>query len=196
MDVLEVLWLTVVAYLVGSVPSAYLIARKVRRVDIRTIGNYNMGAANVFRKVHPAAGIAAALLDGAKGFGPVLLARWLDVNNAGLAVVGLGAIAGHMFPVFLGFRGGLGLATTVGVTLALLPLPALVGIAVFLALLPITRNVGWTSLVLFGLTLLLAALLDEEWSRVGAASAAPLASFLRTQVGIRSLDVRWPQEQS
>ena len=111
-------WIPVVAYLLGSIPFGYVIARLQGGTDIRTAGSGNIGAANVTRVVGPVAGVVTLLLDAAKGY----LAVWLAAQFTGKSVTwmvmaALLAIAGHLFPVWLGFRGGRGVATGVGVFL-------------------------------------------------------------------------------
>lgn len=108
----------VVAYLVGSVPFGILITRALGLGDLRTIGSGNIGATNVLRTGHKAAALATLLLDGAKGAVAVLLARWL-VGEDAAQLAGLAAFLGHLYPLWLNFRGGKGVATFLGILLAL-----------------------------------------------------------------------------
>ena len=100
--------LVAIAYLAGSVPFGLLIARLKGNVDLRRVGSGNIGATNVLRAV-------------GKGAAAVVLARGLGASSRVLAAVALAAVLGHLFPVFLGFRGGKGVATTLGVVLAAMP---------------------------------------------------------------------------
>ena len=111
------------AYLLGSIPSAYLVS-KARGYDIRTLGDRNVGAANILRcfGVVPAAITLGA--DVLKGTASVLFARLLGVHEAVVLASGVAAIAGHNWPITLGFRGGRGVATTLGVLLPVLTAPA------------------------------------------------------------------------
>jgi len=111
-------WLVAVAYLLGSIPFGWLVS-KVRGVgDIRGVGSGNVGAANVARIVGFGAGLLTLLLDAGKGYLAVwLAARFSDENATWMMMAALGAIVGHVFPVWLGFRGGRGVATSVGVFL-------------------------------------------------------------------------------
>ena len=114
------------SYLVGSIPTAYLVVRWLTRVDVRTIGSGNVGATNVTRAAGLGPGIAVFLIDVGKGLAAVLLvARWLMAPEALTPAVqlscGLSAVLGHVFPVFLRFQGGKGVATTIGVVLGTMP---------------------------------------------------------------------------
>lgn len=108
----------VLAYLVGSVPFGILVTKAMGLGDLRQIGSGNIGATNVLRTGNKGAALATLLLDGGKGAVAVLLARWL-VGQDAAQVAGLAAFLGHLYPVWLGFRGGKGVATFLGVLLAL-----------------------------------------------------------------------------
>ena len=126
-----------VAYLIGSVPFGLLLAMAAGKGDIRQIGSGNIGATNVLRTGNKGLAAATLLLDLAKGFAAVLIARQFWPDAVGLAAVA--AIAGHCFPVWLGFRGGKGVATFAGVCFGLLwPLGAIYA-AVWLGVLALTR---------------------------------------------------------
>mgnify|MGYP000247545230 CR=1 FL=1 len=105
-------------YLLGSVPFGVVITRALGLGDLRKIGSGNIGATNVLRTGHKGAALATLLLDSGKGAIAVLLARWLGGEGAAL-VAGAAAFLGHLFPVWLGFKGGKGVATFLGVMLAL-----------------------------------------------------------------------------
>jgi acyl phosphate:glycerol-3-phosphate acyltransferase len=106
------------AYLVGSIPFGVLVTRVMGLGDLRQIGSGNIGATNVLRTGNKGAALATLLLDGGKGAAAVLLARGL-VGEDAAQVAGLAAFLGHLYPVWLGFRGGKGVATFLGVLLAL-----------------------------------------------------------------------------
>jgi glycerol-3-phosphate acyltransferase PlsY len=108
----------VLAYLLGSVPFGVLIARALGLGDLRRIGSGNIGATNVLRTGNKGAAAATLLLDGAKGAVAVLAARHFAGESAAM-LAGLAAFLGHLYPVWLGFRGGKGVATFLGVMLAL-----------------------------------------------------------------------------
>ncbi len=121
-----ILLTAVLAYLLGSIPFGVLVTRAIGLGDLRQIGSGNIGATNVLRTGNKGAALATLFLDGAKGAVAVLLARWL-VGEDAAQVAGLAAFLGHLFPVWLGFKGGKGVATFIGVLLAL---NWLVGLAV------------------------------------------------------------------
>lgn len=108
----------VLAYLLGSVPFGIVITRAMGLGDLRQIGSGNIGATNVLRTGNKRAAMATLLLDAAKGGVAVLIARWLLAEDAA-QVAGLAAFLGHLFPVWLNFRGGKGVATFLGILLAL-----------------------------------------------------------------------------
>ncbi len=109
------------AYLIGSIPWPYLVVRALRGVDIRTIGDGFMGTSNVWRAVGRKAAVAVFLGDMAKGALALLLTRWLGAPAYTEVLVGPAAVAGHIWPLFLRFRGGGGAAVAIGALWALLP---------------------------------------------------------------------------
>ena len=114
---LLLLW-AVIGYLLGSIPFGILLTRWLGLGNLREIGSGNIGATNVLRTGDKRAAAATLLLDGAKGAVAVLLARWITGEDAA-QLAGLAAFLGHCFPVWLGFRGGKGVATFLGILLAL-----------------------------------------------------------------------------
>ena len=111
-------------YLLGSVSSAVLVSKLMGLPDPRQSGSGNPGATNVLRLGNKSAAALTLLGDVLKGVLPVLIAKYLDADTTGIALAGLGAFLGHLFPVFLGFAGGKGVATSLGIFLALNPLIA------------------------------------------------------------------------
>ncbi len=139
----------ILGYLAGSAPSAYVAGRLFAGIDIRQVGDRNMGAANAFHEIGPAAGITVAIIDVAKGTAPVLIARAIDSSLIVTMLTGLAAVAGHNFPVFLGFRGGRGLATSIGVLLVIAIAPVIVcGIPAVIAFI-IWRSITVSAAFLF-----------------------------------------------
>lgn len=108
----------VLGYLLGSIPFGVLVTRAMGLGDLRQIGSGNIGATNVLRTGNKGAALATLLLDGGKGALAVLIARWLVAEDAA-QVAGFAAFLGHLFPVWLGFKGGKGVATFLGLLLAL-----------------------------------------------------------------------------
>src|SRR5688572_13281494 len=118
------------AYLIGSVPFAFLLARR-RGVDLRRVGSGNVGASNVLRTSGVSNAVVAMCLDGAKGALAVLVAQRLTVGEATPVAAGIASIVGHIYPVWLRFRGGKGVATAAGVFAVLTPLALGIASAVF-----------------------------------------------------------------
>jgi glycerol-3-phosphate acyltransferase PlsY len=140
----------VIAYLLGSIPFGYLLLKTFRKQDVRTIGSGNIGATNVARSGAKGLGIATLVLDALKGFFAVSFARMLALDSEPLrymALAALFAILGHMFPVWLKFKGGKGVATGVGVFLALAPKAVLVVLVIFAAIVAVSRYVSLGSIV-------------------------------------------------
>ena len=109
----------VLGYLLGSIPFGILVTRAMGLGDLRSIGSGNIGATNVLRTGNKRAALATLLLDGGKAVVAVLLGRWLVGGEDAAQVAGLAAFLGHLFPVWLGFKGGKGVATFLGLFLAL-----------------------------------------------------------------------------
>ena len=131
----------VVAYLMGSIPTAYLVGRALKGKDIREEGDRNLGAANAYRMIGPKAGLAVGAADIGKAAIAVLVARGLTGNIGVEMAAGAAAVAGHNWPIFLQLRGGRGAASVVGVFIALVPIPAIPLTLVLLVLLPVIRSV-------------------------------------------------------
>lgn len=169
----------VCGYLLGSIPSAYLAARLKKGIDIRNVGGRTVGALNVYYEVGLAAGILVLLVDIGKGIAAVLLARWLGVDLVFQLLAGLAAVLGHIFPVFLKFRGGRGGATTIGVLLILLPkaIPFWLGTCVIVLL--ITRNITFCYSMGFICFPVVAGLIYGDVSLVAFSLGLPLFLGIR-----------------
>ena len=140
MEPLPVALSALAAYLMGSVPTAYIAGRLARGIDIRTVGSRNVGALNTLHQVGPAAAIAVLAGDTLKGSAAVLLAMAIGNSHWAPAVAAIGVVAGHNWPLFLGFRGGKGAATVLGVSLAVLPWLTLMTLAPAVLITVLTRN--------------------------------------------------------
>ena len=139
--------LVAVGYGLGSIPSGLLLARWHKGIDIRQHGSGNIGMTNVLRAVGKGAAVLTLVGDLAKGLLPVLLARaWLTSPWA-IGLVALAAVVGHLYPLFAGFHGGKGVATTLGVFIPLLPGPLLLACVVWAACLAFRRQVSVGSLL-------------------------------------------------
>lgn len=140
-------------YLVGSVPTALLMGRMLKRIDIRQSGSGNVGAANTFRVLGPLPGVICLLLDAGKGVLAVLVIAVLFSATSPLSVTmtkilaGAIAITGHVFPVWIGFKGGKGVGTGAGVLFSLLPLESLGALLFFVLVVAITNYISLGSMM-------------------------------------------------
>ena len=164
----------VVAYLMGSVPFGYLIVRGRIGADIRTTGSGGTGATNVSRRAGKAAGVVTLVLDALKGAAAVLVAKTVTGNDWIVAAAAIAVIIGHIFPVWLGFRGGKGVATGAGVFLVLAPVAVLCAGVVFLAIVFATRYVSLGSIVGAATIPLFVWLLNDSRSLLIAAGVGAL----------------------
>ncbi len=135
------------AYLVGSVPTAYWYAKYFHGIDIRQHGSGNVGATNSLRVLGKKAGIIVLIFDLLKGLLPVLIARYLGFSEEQTFLVGIVSILGHIWSVFANFKGGKGIATSLGVILAVAPAGAGISLVVFVAIVYFTRYVSLASML-------------------------------------------------
>ena len=135
------------AYLLGSIPFGFLLVKLKSGSDIREVGSGGTGATNVSRKAGKAAGILTLALDALKGFVAVWLARWLGGDAWVVAGAAVLAVVGHCFPVWLKFKAGKGVATGLGVFLAIAPVAALCAFALFILIVAKTRYISLGSIV-------------------------------------------------
>ena len=201
----------VIAYLLGSIPFGYILVRLFRKQDVRTIGSGNIGATNVARSGAKGLGIVTLILDAAKGYAAVWIGglaiayKWIGVDGHntllssyastghGYAIEGLCgllAILGHMYPVWLKFKGGKGVATGVGVFLALAPKAVGLVLIIFIAVVWFSRYVSLGSIVATAAFPILAwALYHNSKSPVVfvAAALAALLIIARHHQNIRRL---------
>jgi acyl phosphate:glycerol-3-phosphate acyltransferase len=167
----------VVAYLLGSLPSGHLAGR-LRGVDLRQVGSGNVGAANVFRTLGKKMGIAVLVADIGKGVAAVLVAQALTDDWWPL-VAGVVAVAGHIFPVWLRFRGGKGVATAAGVVIGLMPLVAAVVLPAWVLLVVLTRYTSVGSIVAAAAATPLAWAFGYDWPYVALAGLMALAILVK-----------------
>jgi acyl phosphate:glycerol-3-phosphate acyltransferase len=137
----------IAAYLLGSIPFALIVSRRLSGVDLRHIGSGNLGATNVARASGLRAGVLVAVLDIAKGAAGVMVAMRLTSDAAAPAAAGFAAILGHVYPIWLRFRGGKGVATACGVFSVLTPLAVLPALAIFLVTVWLTKYMSVASLL-------------------------------------------------
>jgi len=161
----------VVGYFLGSIPFAYLLARRHRGVDLRLAGSGNVGAANLLRITTKKIGVSAMALDMGKGIASVLVARQIDPGAAGPAVAGMAAVLGHIYPVWLGFRGGKGVATTCGVFSILAPQATAIAGIFFII------TVWWTKYISLG-SVVASAVLGPLAYLTGSSEFTVIAAFV------------------
>ena len=141
----------IIGYLLGSIPTAYMVVRKRKGIDIRDVGSRNMGAANVVREIGTHEGVFVALIDIAKGAVAILIAQALNISELWVFGAGFAALVGHNFPVFAGFRGGKGSATVIGIFLVLAPLSMLVTFVI--VFIPFLATRKFSAAILIGIAL-------------------------------------------
>jgi acyl phosphate:glycerol-3-phosphate acyltransferase len=177
------------AYLLGAIPFGYLFVRYTMGQDVRTLGSGNIGATNVHRTAGRKAGIAVLVLDIAKGFLAVFIAAKLTGGSPmGLAVGALAVMAGHAFPVFLGFKGGKAVASFIGAFLFIAPVALAAVLGVFVVVVALTKYVSLASMVsalLFPIAVWL--ILDPERPILIAAIIAGLFIVYRHKANISRL---------
>ena len=139
-------FLLILAYLLGSIPTGVILAKAFSNIDPRTQGSKNIGATNIYRTAGKKLGIITLLGDILKGLIPVVVARGALESYFWIGAVALAAFLGHLYPVFLKFKGGKGIATGLGAFLALAPLSAILSFLVFLAVVYKWRYISLGSL--------------------------------------------------
>jgi len=153
--------LPVLSYLLGAFPTGYLLFRWTSRKDIRTFGSGATGATNVLRLKGWKLAVPVALIDVAKGAIPALAAFRLTDDSGFAAVCASAAVIGHCYPVYIGFKGGKGVATAAGAMFSLAPGPAALCLAVFILLVALTRYISLGSISAAGLFPVFGALLHR-----------------------------------
>jgi acyl phosphate:glycerol-3-phosphate acyltransferase len=179
----------VISYLLGSISSSTLITRAVAKVDIRDHGSGNAGATNTLRVIGMKWGIVVLLLDALKGVIGVSITYFLVPHSlTALCLSGIAAICGHNWPVFFKFRGGKGIATTIGVLLVITPMPALFAIAVAVITILLTRFVSLGALLLTILTPIFVAILQgHQFERIAFGCLVAILSIIQHRQNIRRL---------
>lgn len=184
--VTSIILATVIGYLLGSIPCAYIAGRLVKGVDIRRVGGGNAGALNVMREIGTAAGFAVFLADIAKGSLAVLVAQWLGFPLIAVFFAGFASVVGHNWPVWLRFRGGQGLATTMGVLFALAPIEFAISFAVIMIVILFTSNPRLGSAVGLAFFPLFVWLFDGELNLIVYSVALLLFCILKALTRLRA----------
>lgn len=174
-ELMRLLAAAIAGYLFGSLPLAYLAARSIG-VNIFEVGTGNPGAANTFRTISKKLGALVFVGDVAKGVAAVLAATALGVDEDLRAVAAAAAITGHMYPVFLRFRGGAALATAIGGIVTIIPIAGGIGLASGLVLLAVLRSTGHAAAIGVAIIVILAFILGVKWQLI--AGILGLAGFV------------------
>lgn len=159
---LEKILLLLVCYLIGSIPTAFLIGRASRGVDIRSIGDGNMGARNTTRTLGLWFGVIVGSVDFLKGAGALLLVRHFHSPPIFEILAGAMTVLGHDFPILVGFRGGQGLAASLGILSVIMPAPCLLGLATFGTAFIATRHFDFSAGM--GLALIVGLAIYSDYS--------------------------------
>lgn len=169
-------WLAAIAagYLIGSIPFGLVLTRIAGLGDIRATGSGNIGATNVLRTGRKDIAAATLILDGGKGAAAALLFQYLGGDSVGM-VAGFAAVIGHNFPVWIGFKGGKGVATSIGVLLAVAPLVGIVSCLTWIAVAAVLRISSLAALVCLSAAPIYALILATPAHAVLAAALAILA---------------------
>lgn len=184
----------IIGYLLGSIPTAYIVSRKRKGIDIRTVGSRNMGGANVMREIGTPEGIFVGLIDIAKGAVAILIAQALNISEPWVFGAGFAALVGHNFPVFVGFRGGRGTATVIGILLVLAPQAVLVTLVV--VVIPFFTTRKFSAAILIGIALVVVGfvllplfiwLFEGSLTLVGYVLAVGIFMLIRNLSGVKQV---------
>lgn len=190
-DVLAIVLVGALAYLLGSVPWGYIVVRVSKGIDVRDYGSGKTGGTNVLRTAGMKAMLLVAVLDICKGLAAVLIARYLVGTAAAEAVAGACIIAGHNWPVFLRFRGGSGMGTSVSVMLVLAPMVLLICIPIWAITIVLSRYVSVGSIVAAVLGPMILALLvvyaGLPWEYLAAGLVIMILVLLRHRGNLQRL---------
>jgi len=160
----------VIAYLLGSIPTALIVSKRIKRMDIRSVGDGNMGAVNIFHQIGQKFGVMVGVIDVVKGALSVFLAYILGLHQGWQILAGILVILGHDFLIFANFKGGQGAATSLGTMLVLFPVPILIALIPCGIVFLIKRNSIITAIV-GGITIVLTLGIFHEWLLLGYAVA-------------------------
>jgi len=166
-EILAFLASVLLAYLIGSFPTSFLLTKSLKGIDIRQVGSKNAGATNVLRAAGKIPALVTLIIDILKGFlvvavlAPLLYSSVRDLDYDFYRIfLGLVAVCGHIWPVFLGFKGGKGVATTIGVGLAIAPVPLTVSLFIWTAVFSMTKYVSLSSIISLMIFPILTAILN------------------------------------
>jgi glycerol-3-phosphate acyltransferase PlsY len=177
----------ILSYLLGAIPCGLIISRRQQGIDIREHGSGNIGTSNVLRTLGRRAAVLTLVGDVVKGGLPVILGRWWGLSEAWLAAAGVAAIVGHNWPVYIGFRGGKGVATGFGAALALMPGITGLALAVYLLTAALTRYTSLSALLSSASLLLFAQALKASQPRVLFSLVSAVLIYVRHRENIQRL---------
>jgi len=177
----------IIGYLLGSIPTAYIVSRIRKGIDIRNVGSRNMGGANVMREIGTHEGVFVGLIDVTKGAVAILIAQALDIPELWIFGTGFAALVGHNFPVFAGFKGGRGSATIIGIFLVLAPEAILVTLVIIAIPFLTTRKFTAAILIGFALLPLFVWLFEGSLELVRYVLAIDLFMLVRNLSGIKQV---------
>jgi len=144
---MKIVLIIISCYLLGSIPFGYIVGKLFKKIDIRELGSGNIGATNVFRILGPSLALLVLIGDIGKGIFSIYLVQYLNIDNLLiLTIAGLAVICGHDWSLFLGFKGGKGIATTFGVVFALNPTISILALLIWVVVLITTRYVSLSSI--------------------------------------------------
>ncbi len=154
--IIRIIIAIICSYLLGCIPTSFIFGKLIKKIDIRQFGSHNVGATNAIRVLGVKIGIITLLIDIAKGFFAIHIGKMIIQNPDNILIIclGLSAILGHIFTVFLNFKGGKGVATSAGVLITLAPIPFLIAFFTFVLIVWITKYVSLGS-ILAGVVLLI-----------------------------------------
>lgn len=175
------------AYLIGAIPFGFIFYWLYEKKDIRRVGSGNIGATNVTRSLGILKGILVLLLDMLKGVIAVYLAQWMLQDIRWISIAGLIAISGHMFPIYLGFRGGKGVATWIGVFLILAPHGLILSLVLFFIAVLLTRYISLGSITAAISLPFILLILDAELALVLTAIISALLIVLKHRENISKI---------
>lgn len=178
-----------VGYMLGSIPAAFIVAKLRKGVDIREVGRGNMGAVNVMREVGMWEGALVAVVDVGKGAAAIIFGQALGVSQPWLLGAGGAAVLGHSFPVYIGFRGGQGVATVIGVVLVLSPVVTGIACGIIGVALLLTRHIFASIVIAAPFFPLIMWLAERSPTLVLFALAIVLFIGFRSRRGLKELTV-------
>ena len=167
------------SYLLGSTPTAYLIFKKKKGRDIRKYGYKNMGTLNIYHLLGPFHAFITLLIDAVKGAVPIWIAQSLEMNSSGMILCSIMAIAGHNWPIFLNFRGGKGVATSLGIMMVLMKRQLLLWLVLVVIIFSLIKNFSFSMGLSFSLIPLSSWWMQEPAYIIYLSILMPLLMFLR-----------------